>query len=190
MCSGGSFQQRWREFVPPQCTQKEEALLGLFYDVGGVHSPAQVLRDVQAKKLEAGDPFQFLPIDAEALVQCGPQLPEVNIDFFCLLSVEVEVAVAASGRQCLDLLFVRCLVSIVNEPHNSCIICKFDKGVGAMNSDTVISVQCVQDWTQHTALRNTSIEDDGGRCGGAHSDMLGSVSQGVLDPQTEGGSKL
>lgn len=59
-----------------------------------------------------------------------------------------------------------------------------------MSSDAVMNVQCVQGWTQHTALRNTSIEDDGGGCGGAHSDMLGSVSQEVLDPQTERGSKL
>jgi len=48
----------------------------------------------------------------------------------------------------------------------------------------------VQDWTQKTALRNTSFEDDGGGCGGAYPDLLGSVSQEVLDPQTEGGSKL
>lgn len=38
---------------------------------------------------------------------------------------------------------------------------------------TVGSVQCVRD----TALRNTSLQDDGGGCRGAHSDVLGSVSQ-------------
>ena len=57
-----------------------------------------------------------------------------------------------------------------------------------MGGDTVICVQRVQNWTQNTPLRNTSIEDDGGECGGAHPDMLESVSQEVLDPQTEGGS--
>ncbi|XP_053192727.1 uncharacterized protein LOC128376898 [Scomber japonicus] len=36
-------QKRWREFAPPQRSQEEETLLGFFDDVGGVHSPAQVL---------------------------------------------------------------------------------------------------------------------------------------------------
>ena len=59
-----------------------------------------------------------------------------------------------------------------------------------MGSDAVMGVQRIQNWTQNTALRNTSIEDDGGGCGGAHPDMLGYVRQEVLEPQTEGGSKL
>lgn len=43
-----------------------------------------------------------------------------------------------------------------------------------------MGVQCVQDWTQDTALGNTSVEDDSGGCEGAHPEMLGSVSQEVL----------
>lgn len=46
---------------------------------------------------------------------------------------------------------------------------------------------CVQDGTEDTALGDTSVEDD---CGGTHPDMLGSVGQELLYPQTEGGSKL
>lgn len=90
----------------------------------------------------------------------------------------------------MDLPSVWCLSIVVDQPHNGCIICKFDDGVGAMGGDAVMGVQCVQGWTQNTALRNTSAKDDSGGCGGAHPDMLGSVSQEVLDPQTEGGSKL
>lgn len=34
------FQWRWSDFVPPQCSQGKETLLGLFKNVGHVHSPA------------------------------------------------------------------------------------------------------------------------------------------------------
>lgn len=47
------------------------------------------------------------------------------------------------------------------------------RSIGAVGGNAVGSVQCVRD----TALRNTSLQDDGGGC--AHPDVLGSVSQEV-----------
>lgn len=90
----------------------------------------------------------------------------------------------------MDLLPVWCLVIIVDQSNNGCVVSKFYKGVGSVGGDAVVGVQCVQDWFKDTAPGNTSVEDDGGGCGGAHPDMLRSVSQEILDPQTKGGSKL
>lgn len=61
---------------------------------------------------------------------------------------------------------------------------------GASSSLLISPTMVVQDWSGDTAPGNTSVEDDGGGCGGAHPDMLGSVSQEILDAQTKGGSKL
>ena len=40
---------------------------GLFFnDVGGVHSPTQVLRDMQSEELKVYDLLHLLPVDAQA----------------------------------------------------------------------------------------------------------------------------
>lgn len=72
------------------------------------------------------------------------------------------MVVTAPGRQRLDLLSVWCLIIVADQSHNGHVISEFDEGVGAVGGDAVVGVQREQDWTEDTALRNISVEDDGG----------------------------
>ena len=60
--------------------------------MGGVHSPAQVIQDVQSEELKVCCPLHLLTIDAQAQTQHGSRLPETSDDLFGLPGVEVQVA--------------------------------------------------------------------------------------------------
>lgn len=55
-----------------------------------------------------------------------------------------------------------------------------------MGGDPVMGVQREEDWVQEVALRNTSVEDYIGGCGGAPLDLLGFVRQKVLTHRQRG----
>ncbi len=59
------------------------------------------------------------------------------------------------------LLSVGRLIVVGDQAYHSCVVCKFDDDIGAVCCCTVVCVQGVQEWAEDTALRSTSVEDQG-----------------------------
>ncbi len=53
------------------------------------------------------------------------------------------------------------LIAVSDQAYHRCVISKFDDDVGAVCGCTVMCVQEVQQWAEDTALRSTSVEDQG-----------------------------
>ena len=56
-----------------------------------------------------------------------------------------------------------------------------------MRDHAVLGEQGVQEGTEHAPLRDSSVEDQRGRCGATYPHHLGAARQEVQDPVAEGG---
>ncbi len=63
--------------------------------------------------------------------------------------------------QSTHLLSVGRLIVVGDQAYRRCVVCKFDVDVGAVCGCTVMCVQGVQEWAEDSALRSTSVEDQG-----------------------------
>ncbi len=59
------------------------------------------------------------------------------------------------------LLSVGRLIVVSDQAYRRCVVCKFDDDVRAVCGCTVMFVQGVQEWAEDSALRSTSVEDQG-----------------------------
>ncbi len=59
------------------------------------------------------------------------------------------------------LLSVGLLIAVSDQAYHSCVVSKFGDDVGAVCGCTVVCVQGVQKWAEDTALRSTSVDDQG-----------------------------
>lgn len=73
-------------------------------------------------------------------------------------------------------------VVIVQQCKNGRVICIFKIKCGGGRTLTVIRVEGVEERAEHTPLRSTSIERDGGGQGLADPHCLGSVGEEAVDP--------
>ncbi len=67
----------------------------------------------------------------------------------------------APFSQGTHLLSVGPLIVVGDQAYHHCVISKFDDDVGAVCGCTVMCVQGVQEWAENTALRSTSVGDQG-----------------------------
>ncbi len=91
----------------------------------------------------------------------------------------------APFSQGTHLLPVGRLIVVGDQAYHRCVISKSDDDIGAVCCCTVVCVQGVQEWAEDTALRSTSVEDQGRLCIVAHSDHLTSACQEVQDPAAQ-----
>lgn len=59
------------------------------------------------------------------------------------------------------------LIGATDQSHYGCVINKLDDAVSIAGGDTEVGVKHEEGWTQDAALRYSSVEDNGGVCGGA-----------------------
>ncbi len=108
--------------------------------------------------------------------------PEIHHQLLGLVDVEWEVVLLTPFSQGTHLFSVGCLIVVSDWAYDHCVISKFDDDFGAVCGCTVMCVQGVQEWAEDTALRNTSVEDQGWWVIVAHSDHLTSACPEVQDP--------
>jgi len=72
-------------------------LLGLLYHVAGVHSPFQLLGDVDSEKLKTVDPLHSDPVDVDGIM-LRSSLPVVDDQLLGLVDIESEVVFLAPVR--------------------------------------------------------------------------------------------
>ncbi len=63
--------------------------------------------------------------------------------------------------QVTHLLSVGHLITVSDQAYHLCVVSKFDDDVGAVCGCTVMCVHGVQEWAENSALRSTSVEDQG-----------------------------
>ena len=144
-------------------------------------SPCQVLSDVDTEEPEAADSLHRSPIDGDGGVSLSLLLPVIHNQL--LADVEMEVVILAPRCQVFDLLSR--LVAVGDLADDGRVVSKLHDGVGAVYGHTVVCEQGVEERAEHTALRGSGVEDQGGGCEVSHH-CLGSARQEVQDPVTEG----
>ena len=93
----------------------------------------------------------------------------------------------APHGQVSDLLPIGCLVVASDHAYHCCVIGKMNDGVGVVPGRAVMSVQGVQEGTEHAPLRGPCVEDQNGVCVVTYPYHLGAARQEVQDPVKEGG---
>ncbi len=106
-------------------------------------------------------------------------LPVVHSQLLCFADAEMEIVVLSVGY----------LIVAGNQANDSCVISRFEDGVGAVGGHAVVHEQGVQDRAEHAPLSGAGVEGQGRGCGAAYPHSLGSARQEVQDPITEGGDE-
>ena len=153
-------------------------LVSLLDQAGGVCGPGQVLRDGGSQELEAGDTYNNHPVNVDGVMPASFLLPEVHNELLCLAGVKEQVIVSTPCGQGLYLLPVGSLV-VVSEASHRGVIRKLD-GVGSIHRLTVVGVEGLEEWAQHTALWYAGVV-----C--VVVEQVWSVGQKVHNPVAEGG---
>lgn len=91
----------------------------------------------------------------QSLCRANPLL----VALFGLLGAEGQVVIGAPCPQVLDLLPVGQLV--VDEANHRCVVCKLGNGIGTMYRCAVVGAEGIEEWAQHTALWDTSVQGEG-----------------------------
>ena len=120
--------------IPPEHSEEVDSLLCSLDGHRGVGSPGEVLGDEDSQEFEG-----LYPLHADLIYAVGPGQrcisPEVLDDLFGFCGVQWEVVQWTLCCQALYLIPVCRLVSPWDEPHDCCVISKFDEEV--------------QHWAQH-----------------------------------------
>ena len=90
-------------------------------------------------------------------------------------------------RETVHLIQVGPLISVGDQAHHHCVICKLHNGVGGVCCHTVRGVEGVQQWTQYATLGGPCVECECVKERASDPHRLRSTCQKVLDPVTEGG---
>ena len=122
---------------------------------GGVEGPREILGDVDTQELKAGDTLNLRPVDADGGV-CSSFLPEVHNELFGLLGVA-----GTPLCQMPDLFSVGRLILVADEANHRCVVCELDNGIRTMYRRAVIGEEGVEERTQHTALWDAGVQDEG-----------------------------
>ena len=93
-----------------------------------------------------------------------PPLPVVHDQLLCFADLKGEVVVLAPHYQVSDLLPIGCLIIVSDQAYYRCVVGKLDDGVGVVSGHTVVGNKGVQEGTNYTPLRGSSVEDQHGRC--------------------------
>ena len=140
----------------PSLCHSSWALWGSRVSLNGgssVGRPGEVLRDEDSQEFEG--PYPLHPIYAERGRDDVAFPPEVRDDLFGFCGAQWEVVHRTPSCQALYLISVCHLISSWDEPHNCCVISKFDEDVWQMGWCAVVGVLGVEHWAQHAALRHT-----------------------------------
>lgn len=71
--------------------------------------------------------------------------PEVHNNLLCLLHIQVEIVVLAPHGQAAHLTPVDCLIVVVDETHNTRVICQLDEEVRAGYRCAVVGQHCEEE---------------------------------------------
>ncbi len=144
----------------PQPSQEEEALMCLLQHCICVSRPCEILCDVNAEEVKAVFPLHRCLVDGDGCVFSALS-PEIHHQLLGLVDVEREVVLLTPFSQGTHLLSVGHLIVVSDQAYHRCVICKFDDDIRAVCGCTVVCVQGVQELAEDTALRSTSVEDQG-----------------------------
>ena len=138
------------------------------------------------KELEALNLLHYSPVDKNGGVP-SPGFLVVHNHLLCLDYVEGEVFVLAPHSQVSDLLPIGCLIVVGDQAYHCCVISELNDGVRVVLGRAVMSVQGVQEGTEHAPLRGPRVEDQCGICVVTYPYHLGAARQEVEDLVAEGG---
>lgn len=84
--------------------------------------------------------------------------PKVDHQHLSFTDIERQVVVQAPLSQKPQLFSVSCLVIIGDQTHNGGIVSKFNNGIGAVNSHTIMCKQGLQHRAQCASMWRASVE--------------------------------
>lgn len=132
-----SHQQLLLQVVPFQQPQEVETE-SFFDDSSGDKSPCELVGDVDPQEFEGVNFFHTGPIDQEWEGLRLLLLPEMDDQLLGFCGVQFQVVLLTPRCQSLNLLPVLLFITLCNETSDSCVVCKFNDGVGQVSWSAII----------------------------------------------------